>query len=212
MDAQVEAFYQQVYEDLSVSPEEAQQLVDYFSNLNPPPDKLIFLRSTAFRLACGFLSDDNDQNVKLLRAINAIVHSLETTCMVPAHPEGNSEYIADDFDQFLKGIYADASVDQEENVELLTYLKEHVPPVEHLVSMRALIFKTACEFLGDDTEANTQLLRCVNVVVHNYERTVFRYVRCVSVFHHDFVVSVMILSSQCSQYPCNSFTPQKHQP
>ena len=94
--------------------------------------------------------------------------------MEPANPGGNSEYNAEEFEEFLKGIYADAAVDQEENVELLAYFKEHIPEVEHLVGMRALIFKTACEFLSDnDKDANTQLLRCVNVVVHNYERTVF---------------------------------------
>jgi poly(U)-specific endoribonuclease len=40
------------------------------------------LRATAFRLGCEFLSEDQDQNVALLRAINAIVHSLESTCML----------------------------------------------------------------------------------------------------------------------------------
>jgi poly(U)-specific endoribonuclease len=174
MDAKVEAFYRHVYEDLTVSPDEAEQLEDYFRTLNPPPDKLVWLRATAFRLACDFLSDDDrDGNVALLRAINAIVHSLESTCMVPGS-DGNSEYSDDAMEEFLKKVYADADVDQEENVELVEYFREHVPAVEHLVSMRALIFKTACDFLQDDKEANTQLLRCVNVVVHNYEQTVFR--------------------------------------
>jgi poly(U)-specific endoribonuclease len=82
MDAQVETFYRQIFADLVVSPEESQQLVDFFSKANPPPDKLVWLRATAFRLGCEFLSDDQDRNVALLRAINAIVHALEQTCMM----------------------------------------------------------------------------------------------------------------------------------
>ena len=82
MDAQVESFYNNIFTDLKVDQEEAQELVDYFDGLNPPPDKLVWLRATAFRLGCGFLSEDRDKNVALLRAINAIVHSLEKTCML----------------------------------------------------------------------------------------------------------------------------------
>ena len=82
MDSKVEEFYNQIFTDLQVTPEEAQELCDYFEGLNPPPDKLVWLRSSAFRLGCGFLGDDQEHNVALLRAINAIVHSLETTCMM----------------------------------------------------------------------------------------------------------------------------------
>ena len=82
MDTQVESFYRSLFTDLKVSQEEAQELVDYFSKLNPPPDKLVWLRATAFRVGSEFFSDDKDKNVALLRAINAVVHSLEKTCMV----------------------------------------------------------------------------------------------------------------------------------
>ena len=78
----MEKFYKSILRDLKVDQDEAQDLVEYFDSLNPPPDKLVWLRSSAFRLGCGFLSDDNDQNVALLRTINAIVHSLENTCML----------------------------------------------------------------------------------------------------------------------------------
>ena len=106
---------------MTVSPEEASELEEYFSSLNPPPDKLVWLRATAFRLGCEFLSDENDRNVALLRAINAIVHSLEKTCMVPRLPGGNSEYDGDKVEEFLKGIFSDTGVDQEENQELLAF-------------------------------------------------------------------------------------------
>ena len=83
MDEKVETFYRQIYKDLKVSPEEASELTEFFQSINPPPDKLVWLRSTAFRIGCEYLSEDSeDQNVALLRAINAIVHSLEFTCMV----------------------------------------------------------------------------------------------------------------------------------
>jgi poly(U)-specific endoribonuclease len=82
MDAQVENFYRNVLTDLKVNQDESEELVEYFSTLNPPPDKLVWLRATAFRLGCEFLSEDQDQNVALLRAINAIIHSLESTCML----------------------------------------------------------------------------------------------------------------------------------
>lgn len=82
MDDQVEDFYKEILTDLKVDPEEAEELVEYFQSLNPPPDKLVWLRATAFRLGCDFLSDDQERNVALLRTINAIVHSLEKTCML----------------------------------------------------------------------------------------------------------------------------------
>jgi hypothetical protein len=82
MDAKVETFCRSICTDLVVSPEESEQLVHCFQSLNPPPDKLVWLRATAFRLGCEFLSDDHDKNVALSRAIDAIVHSLEFTCCV----------------------------------------------------------------------------------------------------------------------------------
>jgi hypothetical protein len=48
MDAQVEAFYRNIFTDLVVDQEEAQELVEYFTNLNPPPDKLVWLRYVDF--------------------------------------------------------------------------------------------------------------------------------------------------------------------
>ena len=81
MDNKVEQFFNGVLRDLTVDTEEAEELSEYFSSLNPPPDKLVWLRATVFRLACEYLSDDQDRNVALLKTINAMVHSLEKTCM-----------------------------------------------------------------------------------------------------------------------------------
>eukprot|EP00538_Stauroneis_constricta_P004554 CAMPEP_0119551048 /NCGR_PEP_ID=MMETSP1352-20130426/4432_1 /TAXON_ID=265584 /ORGANISM="Stauroneis constricta, Strain CCMP1120" /LENGTH=467 /DNA_ID=CAMNT_0007597055 /DNA_START=90 /DNA_END=1493 /DNA_ORIENTATION=- len=171
MDSKVEGFYRSIFTDLVVSPEEAQELIDYFKSLNPPPDKLVWLRATAFRLGCEFLSDDADKNVALLRAINAVVHSLEFTCMLPRSEEGNSEMDADATTEFYAGLYSDLSIDREESQELVEFFQSHIPPKGSLVTMRALAFKAAVEHLGDDKATNVSLLRCINVIVHNFERT-----------------------------------------
>jgi poly(U)-specific endoribonuclease len=83
MDAKVETFYRQILTDSVIDQEENQDLIDFFSDANPPPDKLVWLRSSAFRIGSELLSeDDKDRNVAILRAINAIIHALEKTCMV----------------------------------------------------------------------------------------------------------------------------------
>lgn len=81
MHQKTEAFYRSIFSDLTLDREESAELVEFYEASNPPPDVLVWLRSTAFRLACESLSDDNDANVALLRCINAIVHALEQTCM-----------------------------------------------------------------------------------------------------------------------------------
>ena len=155
-----------------MSPEEAEILVSFFEEMNPPPDKLVWLRATAFRLGSEFLSDDDqDSNVKLLRAINAIVHSIEQAAMAPKAPSSgqSSEYDDDAAQEFFSGIFSDLSIDQEENADLVAWFEANVPPEDSLVSMRATAFKSAVDHLSDDKDANTKLLRCINVVVHNFE-------------------------------------------
>ena len=76
-----EQLYRDIFADLSVSKEESAEITQKFTDANPPPDKLIWLRSTAFRIGSEFLTDDRSSNTSLLRSINAIVHSLELTCM-----------------------------------------------------------------------------------------------------------------------------------
>uniref|UniRef100_A0A0K6SAD4 EndoU domain-containing protein n=2 Tax=Chromera velia CCMP2878 TaxID=1169474 RepID=A0A0K6SAD4_9ALVE len=175
MDAQVETFYRQIYADRNVSPEEAGALVEYFTALNPPPDKLVWLRLTAFRLGCEFLSDegDHDQNVAILRAITALIHSLETTCMVPKVPEGKAEYDAEKTEAFFKDVFSDLSVDHEEKAGLQAFFQANIPPQDSLVTMRNAAFKSAVDSLSADREANVALLRCINVVVHNFEMACF---------------------------------------
>eukprot|EP00980_Cylindrotheca_fusiformis_P008574 scaffold1820_cov129-Cylindrotheca_fusiformis.AAC.15 len=174
MDAQVEAKYREIFTDLTLDSEEAQELIEYFSNLNPPPDKLVWLRATAFRLGSEFLSDDTDKNVSLIRAINAIVHCLEKTCMVPAFQEGDGAFDAEGAEAKIRSLYEDLAVDADENEELFEYFQENTPPEDDLVALRATAFKAAVDFLSDDKEKNVALLRCINVVVHAFERVALR--------------------------------------
>lgn len=77
--AKAEAFYREIFGDLTVDREEAQELKDFLDGANPPPDKIVWLRATAFRIGSEFLTDDRETNVSLLRAINAIVHAVESS-------------------------------------------------------------------------------------------------------------------------------------
>jgi hypothetical protein len=77
----IESFYRSVFEDLTVDRDEAQELVDFFQDINPPPDTLVFLRSTVFRIGSEYLSEERDNNVALFKAINAIVHAIEFSRM-----------------------------------------------------------------------------------------------------------------------------------
>jgi hypothetical protein len=89
----------------------------------------------------------------------------------PKLDDGNSEFDAEAVEEFYKGIFADLSVDMEENESLLSFFQENIPPSGSLVSLRATAFKAAVEFLNDDQENNISLLRCINVAVHGFETT-----------------------------------------
>lgn len=171
MDAKVEKFYRNIFNDLAVDHEEANDLVKFFDSMNPPPDKLVWLRSTAFRLGCEFLSDNPENNVALLRAINAIVHSLEKTCMMPKKVEDYSDLDNEKVEEFYKNVYSDIAVDQDENSDLFTFFQQNTPPADDLVTLRATAFKAATDLLNDDKEHNSAILRCVNAVVNAFERT-----------------------------------------
>jgi poly(U)-specific endoribonuclease len=81
MDAQTIAFYRNIFSDLNVDREEAAELTTFLQGLNPPPDKVVWLRANAFKIGCEFLSDDREKNVALLRTVNFVVHAIENTCM-----------------------------------------------------------------------------------------------------------------------------------
>jgi hypothetical protein len=175
MDAKVVAFYRDIYADLTVDREEAAELNAFLAALNPPPDKLLWIRAAAFRIAAEFLSEDSkDANVSLLRTVNYLVHAVEANCMVPKELDGAGPVDTDVLTEFYTNIFADHQLVSEENAELVAFFKETSPPdAASMTTTRALAFKTACENLSDenDKEHNVQLLRCVNAVVHAFELT-----------------------------------------
>ena len=170
MDAHVVQFYRNIFSDLKVDREEASELTEFLEGLNPPPDKLLWLRSTAFKVGCEFLSEDRDANVSLLRTINFIVHAIEQTCMQPKPLENTVALDEEAVTTFYKGIFDDLSIDQEENASLFAFFKEtNTPGPSDLVTTRALAFKVGCDYLSDDKDTNVKLLRCINCIVHAFE-------------------------------------------
>lgn len=171
MDQRVDVFYREIFGDLTVDREEAAELTEFLQKLQPPPDKLPWLRATAFKIGCEFITeDDHEKNVSLLRTINFIVHSIETVCMEPKPLENTVTLDEEAVEEFYKGVYDGLSVDQDENSELYTFFKETNPPEpQALVTTRALAFKVGCEHIGENKDTNVQLFRCINVVLHAFE-------------------------------------------
>ena len=82
MAKEVVEYYHEIFADHKLDEEENETLINFFHKLNPPPDIIIKIRASAFRVAAEHLSDDDDSiNVSNLRCINAIVHAIETTCL-----------------------------------------------------------------------------------------------------------------------------------
>jgi len=67
---------------LSVDQDENTELLDFFNHYQPTKEFLVTARAVAFKAACDYLSDDKDENVKLLKCINAAVHAFEKSCLV----------------------------------------------------------------------------------------------------------------------------------
>lgn len=170
MDTKVVSFYRKIYADQTIDNAEAAELNAFLSGLNPPPDKLMWMRATAFRIASEFLSDDKDKNVSLLRTVNYIVHAIEANCLQPQALAGAKPIDEDALTEFYTNIFEDSKIENEENAELVKFFKDDYPPdAASMVTTRATAFKVASDFLSDDKDKNTQLLRCVNVVVHAFE-------------------------------------------
>ena len=82
MDKTIKDFYRDIFSDLSIDREETSEIKDFLTKLNPPPDKLVSLRASAFSVGCEFLQDeDNEANIQLLRCINVVVHYFEVIRM-----------------------------------------------------------------------------------------------------------------------------------
>jgi len=172
-DSAFESYYRDIFTDLKVDREESEDIIIKYRDANIPPDKLLALRSLAFRIGCEFLSDSTDSNTSLLRSINAVVHALETTRMLPkAQTKAWGEEVFDEskLESLYRKIFSDLVVDREENQELMAFFKDTPPPKSKLRWTRSSAFRIGSEFLSnDDKDKNTSLLRCINAVVHVFE-------------------------------------------
>jgi len=169
-----ETYYREIFSDLSVSPEESDEIKEKLVEFNPPPDKLVWLRACAFRIGSEFLTDDKSSNVSLLRCINGIVHAVETTCMTPKGEEDddNDDFDEEQVEQIYREVFEDLSLDGEENQDLVKFFKEtNCPPKSKLIWTRAAAFRIGVEFISDDGDRdnNVALLKCINGIVHALE-------------------------------------------
>ncbi|KAL7466261.1 hypothetical protein ACHAXS_006552 [Conticribra weissflogii] len=205
-DTAIEELYRQTFSDRLVTPEESDDLIDTLQSLqqiqdnaaSPPPppvtpDKFVWLRAAAFRIACEYLvqegdvnsdgeefEDPREENLKLLKSINALVHSLETTCLLPSLPEeGGEEFSEDAVEALFKSLYETEEewdgpeITMEESRDLMKFLTGEAtrPPLEKLVWLRTAAFRIGSEYLDENNnkERNVALLRSINVVVHTVE-------------------------------------------
>lgn len=178
-DVVFESLYREILADLSIDRDESEEIMEKFKELNPPPDKLVSLRAAAFRVGSEFLTEDKDSNISLLRSINAIVHILEKTCMVPKEENCTSDEDGKfDEEQVLECyrlIFEDLKIDQEESEAVSFMFSESPPPTNKLVWIRAAAFRVASELLSeDDNNKNIALLRCINFIVHTIETKLLR--------------------------------------
>lgn len=173
MDGRVTEFYSEIFQDLSIDREEGSDIQDFFSELNPPPDKLVSIRAAAFRVACDFLTeDDNDTNVALLRSVNVVVRFFEHGCMQPRTSNEDAEELdMEEVDNFYRGVFSDLSIDRDESAELYEFFQSKEIPVGQFTAICAASFRIGCEFLSEDMEENVSLLRCINYIVHVFEQT-----------------------------------------
>jgi len=165
-------FYRSIYADLKVDLEESTAIATKFRTLNPPPDKLFTLRAATFRIATEFLTADKDKNISLLRAISAIIHAIETTCMIPKEPKLSKESSLFDEGQvetMYRKIFSDLLVDQDEIKELTEFYESNHPPKDKLRWIRSSAFRIGSEFVSEDNVNNIALLRCINAIVHSFE-------------------------------------------
>lgn len=84
-DSKIQKLYRQLFADRTITPDEDDALISTLQSLTtvpdgsslPPvltPDKMQWMRTAAFNIACDYLDDDDrEENVKLLKAINAVV-------------------------------------------------------------------------------------------------------------------------------------------
>eukprot|EP00571_Detonula_confervacea_P009856 CAMPEP_0172301444 /NCGR_PEP_ID=MMETSP1058-20130122/3332_1 /TAXON_ID=83371 /ORGANISM="Detonula confervacea, Strain CCMP 353" /LENGTH=513 /DNA_ID=CAMNT_0013011561 /DNA_START=7 /DNA_END=1548 /DNA_ORIENTATION=+ len=203
-DAVIEDLYRATFTDRLITPDENADLISTLQELQtiqdgsstPPaltPDKLVWVRAAAFRIACEYLVEDGDaddpreENVKLLKTINAVVHALETTCLVPSlEEEGGDNFSKEGIEELFKSLYEteDEDGDGDEDGPVIsraeaTALQEFLtdeatrPPLSVLIWLRSTAFRLGSQYLNEENDKakNVALLRSINVIVHTVETT-----------------------------------------
>ena len=90
-------------------------------------------------------------------------------CNSPKDTDADEDSFPDEeVETLYKDAFSDLSIDQKENAELVEFFSKC--PKSKIVSTRAAAFKHACDFLSDDNDTNTSLIR-INVMVHALETT-----------------------------------------
>jgi hypothetical protein len=191
----IESLYRETFTDRQVTPDESSSLVEYFSNLQsiadgstvPPmtPDQMVWLRASAFKIACEFIDEDKEENVKLFKAVNAVVQALETTCLLPGLGEGGEDFSKEAAEELLCSLYSgdggEGGDDEEapgiscaEADALQEFLTSDAtrPPLDCLMWLRSSAFRIGSQYLDEDgdKDKNVALFRSVNVVVHIIEK------------------------------------------
>jgi len=203
-DSLLEDLYRQTFADRSISPDENAELVATLQELQqvqdgsstPPaltPDKLVWVRAAAFRIACEYLVEDGgadeprEENVNLLRTINGVVHALETTCLLPSLEEdGGEDFSQEAVEELFISLYESEDEDGDgeddgpviskaEAEALQAFLTDEAtrPPLSMLVWLRSTAFRLGSRYLDEENDKakNVALLRSINVVVHTVEST-----------------------------------------
>ena len=189
----VEQFYSDIYSSTSIGSDDfdggiqspphelLQQVHNFLIPLNPPPDTLMKLRATAFKVASQYLQQqhDNDTNIRLLlRQIHGIVKAIHSTCYNISNNSnstsdesfGNEEEIRN----FLNQLLDEMKLDAEENERLLSFLRSQPSSTASAERLLSFVFTIGGEHFQDmnDSSHNEQVFRCMNVMVHAIE-TVF---------------------------------------
>ena len=90
----------------------------------------------------------------------------------PNVPEENEDFDLSSVEEIYHELFSDLTIDCEENERLTCFLQETPPPISQLIATRSCAFRIASEYLSEeDSDANIQLLRCINVIVHVIEKT-----------------------------------------
>ena len=193
---EIESLYRSTFADRLVTTEESSSLVEYFSclqtvangSLTPPmtPHQIVWLRALAFKIACDFIDDDPTENIKLLKAVNAVVHALETTCLLPGlETEGGKEFSQEATEELLCSLYISEGPDGDDeepgpriSCTEANALKEFLmcdatrPPLNQLLWLRTSAFRLGSRYLDchGDKDKTVALFRSVNAVVHIIEK------------------------------------------